>query len=245
MELRGFVQVNGSNLLAKLRPEDLNLLLPDLSECRLRTGQILYEPGDTVNRCYFPRGASVASLQALLDNGEAVETAMIGREGAVGGIVSNGLLPAFARTSVLHGGAFYAIATSDLERAKERSAHVGRLFDRYADCLLAQVFQSVACNANHLIEQRAAKWLSAAVARTGSADITIRQEQFASIMGVGRSYVSRVISRFKTMELIVVRRGGIKVLDPQRLEKLACACDHLVQKHFEKVLGGTYPSLAP
>ena len=238
------MQINGNGLLAKLRPEDLDLLLPYLTDCRLRTGQVLYEPGDIVSRCYFPRGASVVSLQALLDNGDAIETAMIGHEGAVGGIVSSGMLPAFARTSVLHGGSFYAISTADLERGKERSAHIGRLFDRYADCLLAQVFQSVACNANHMIEQRAAKWLSAAVARTGNPDITIGQEQFALIMGVGRSYVSRVISRFKAMGLIVVRRGGIMVLDPPRLEKLACACDHLVQKHFDKVLGGTYPSLA-
>ncbi len=233
--------LGASNLLMNLQDADRQMLADSLNECTLQTGQILYEPGDVINRCYFPCGPSVASFMVMLENGNAVETAMIGREGAVGGIVSNGQLPAFARTGILHGGPFYSIATSDLEQIKERSPSIGRLFARYADCLLAQVFQSVACNANHTIEQRAAKWLCAAVARTGRNEITMKQEQLASIMGVGRSYVSRIVGRFKEMGLITVRRGVIKVIDPTRLEGMACLCNSLVERHFETVLAGTYP----
>jgi len=236
--------LEGSNLLMNLQSVDRQLLAESLSECILRTGQVLYEPGDVIQRCYFPCGSSVASFMVMLEDGNAVETAMIGREGAVGGIVSSGHLPAFARTGVLHGGPFLSISTSDLERAKDRSPSISRLFARYADCLLAQVFQSVACNANHMIEQRAAKWLCAAVARTGSNEITMKQEQLASIMGVGRSYVSRVVGRFKALDLITVRRGVIKVIDADRLERLACQCNGLVERHFDTVLAGTYPTAA-
>ena len=46
-----------------------------------------------------------------------------------------------------------------LEAAKQRSGFIANLFCRYSDALLSQVMQSVACNAFHPIEARAARWL--------------------------------------------------------------------------------------
>lgn len=231
-----------SELLEALRPQDRDLLFPRLSEVRLETGRVLYDPGEMVDYCYFPCGGAVASFFVLLESGMIVETLMVGREGALGGIVSSGSSPAYARSSVMHGGHFYRIPATDLERAKEASPAVRALFARYADCLLAQVFQSIACNATHTIEQRAAKWLVAATERIGRNDITMTQEQLASMMGIGRSYASRVVQRFKADGLVRTRRGGIEVVDPKHLEQRACNCNESVKRHFGKVLAGVYPS---
>lgn len=231
-----------SELLEALRPQDRTLLFPGLSEVRLETGKVLYDPGEPVEYCYFPCGGAIASFFVLLDSGVVVETLMVGREGALGGIVSNGATPAYARSSVMHGGTFYRIAASELDRAKEASPGVRALFARYADCLLAQVFQSIACNAIHTIEQRAAKWLIAATERIGRNDITMTQEQLASMMGIGRSYASRVVQRFKSDGLVRTRRGGIEVMDPAQLEQRACTCNESVKRHFDRVLAGVYPS---
>lgn len=231
-----------SELLEALRPQDRELLLPRLSEVRLETGKILYDPGETVDYCYFPRGGAIASFFVLLDSGVVVETLMVGREGALGGIISQGAAPAYARSSVMHGGQFYRILASDLDRAKEASPALRSLFSRYADCLLAQVFQSIACNAIHTIEQRAAKWLVAAIDRIGRNDITMTQEQLASMMGIGRSYASRVVQRFKADGLVRTRRGGIEIMQPAKLEQRACTCNHMVKQHFDRVLAGVYPS---
>lgn len=230
-----------SDLLEALRPEDRDMLYPRLTEVRLETGRILYDPGQTVEYCYFPRGGAIASFFVLLDSGVVVETLMVGREGALGGIVSHGSTPAYARSSVMHGGQFYRIAAADLDRVKENSAALRSLFSRYADCLLAQVFQSIACNAIHTIEQRAAKWLIAATERIGRNDITMTQEQLASMMGIGRSYASRVVQKFKSDGLVRTRRGGIAVVQPDQLAQRACACNHQVKRHFSKVLAGVYP----
>lgn len=232
----------GSELLKALQPQDRDLLLPRLSEVRLETGAVIYEPGSAVDYCYFPRGGAIASFFVLLESGVVVETLMVGREGALGGIVGGGALPAYARASVLHGGLFYRIRIGDLERVKDESASLRALFARYGDCLLAQVFQSIACNAVHTIEQRAAKWLLAATERIGRNDITMTQEQLASMMGVGRSYASRVVQRFKSDGLVRTRRGGIEVLQSAPLQDRACACDELVKRHFDKVLAGAYPN---
>lgn len=233
--------LEGSNLLNVLREKDRALLKPHMNECHLDAGDTIYEPGEIVRYAYFPRDAALAVFLVLMENGEVVETTMVGREGALGGIVSHGQIPCYARSCVMHEGSFYRIATADLQRVKEQSPQIHHLFSRYADCMMAQVFQSVACNASHTIEQRAAKWLCAAMDRTGEHDITMTQEQLASMMGIGRSYASRVIQRFKADALIQTRRGGLRVLDRDGLLARACSCNELVRQHFEVVLKGVYP----
>ncbi|MDF2638068.1 MAG: Crp/Fnr family transcriptional regulator [Novosphingobium lindaniclasticum] len=231
-----------SDLLAVLRPGDFALLEPNLSEVQLRSGEVIYQPGDQVDYCYLPRGASICSFFVELDSGISVETILVGREGALGGVVSHGSLPAYARANVLHGGLFWRIPTRHLDEAKSRSPALASLFSRYADCMMAQVFQSIACNAVHTIEERAAKWLIAAVDRIGRNDVTMTQEQLASMMGIGRSYASRVLQRFKREGLVRTRRGGISVSDRGSLSEKACSCNDHVAAHFGKVLGGVYPS---
>jgi len=230
-----------SDLLDALRPDDLALLIPGLVECHFDSGEVVYNPGDNVEYCYFPTGPAMCSYFVELEDGTAVETILVGREGALGGIVSAGNLPAYARASVLHGGEFLRLPVRDLEEAKRRSPAISHLFARYADCVMAQVFQSIACNAVHTIEQRAAKWLSAAVERIGRNDVTMTQEQLASMMGIGRSYASRVLQRFKRESMVRTRRGGIEVLDRPALRQRACGCNDQVDSHFDRVLGEVYP----
>ena len=230
-----------NNLLATLRPSDRAMLDPYMTPCELESSEILFDPGDTVDQCFFPVGSAIGSFFIPLDSGLSVETVMIGREGAMGGIVSNGHLPSFSRFVVVHGGTFLKLPVPALDEAKEASSSIRNLFSRYADCMMAQVFQSIACNATHAIEQRAAKWLTAAVERTGHDDITMTQEQLASMMGIGRSYASRVLQRFKRDGMVRTRRGGIQVLDHDGLMQRACTCNSMVREHFRVVLDGVYP----
>ena len=232
---------SGNNLLRALRMEDMALLQPLLEEWEAKTGTVVYEPGDNVEWVYFPCGSSIISYLVVLEDGQAVETALIGREGAVGGVVSQGRLPAFARAQVQFGGRFLRMRSADLEVAKLRSLSLRHLFARYADCVMAQVFQSVACNATHSIEQRTAKWLKAAMDRTGDHEVPLTQEQLAEMLGVGRSYISRILQRLKKRGFLQTQRGRLQVTDLVALEGLACGCNHSVTMHFEDVLSGVYP----
>lgn len=231
-------------LIAALSPRDQALFAARAPVFELKGGHILYHPGDEVTAAYFPLGPAVASFHVVMDDGSAIETAMIGREGAIGGIVSQGSLGAYARACVMHGGQFARIESADLEALKESSPAIRALLARYADCLLAQVFQSVACNASHTLEQRAARWLSSALDRTGLQHVQMTQDAFGSILGVGRSYASRLIQRFKADGLVSTRRAGLVVRDPEGLRRRACGCDVLVRAHFDMVLKGVYPAPA-
>jgi len=233
-----------SNLLRALRADDYALLSPHLASAERAGGETLYKPRDNVATVYFPCGPSLVSLLVTNEDGHDVETVLIGREGAVGGIVSSGNLPAYCRIVVKFGGSFLLMPVAQLEAAKRQSPSLRYLFARYADCLLAQVLQSTACNAIHSIEQRTAKWILSAMERTGDFTVPLTHEELASMLGVGRSYASRVIQIFKADGILETRRGSLVVRDNAALEARSCRCNASVKEHFEDVLRGVYPDPA-
>jgi hypothetical protein len=232
-----------NNLLRRLNKADFALLEPHLAMAQAKAGDLFYSPGDDVETVHFPCGPSLVSYVVAHEDGRDVETILVGREGAVGGIVSQGYLPAYTRISVKFGGPVMRIPIGRLEAAKTASFTLRSVFARYADCMLAQMFQATACNAIHSIEQRAAKWIVSAMERTGDSEtVPLTHEQLATLLGVGRSYTSRVIQIFKAEGILDTRRGAILVRNREALGKRACACNESVKNHFEEVLRGVYPT---
>jgi hypothetical protein len=232
-----------NNLLRRLNNADYALIAPHLAEVTANSNDLLYSPGDNVEIVHFPCGPSLASYLVPSEDGRDVETVLIGREGAVGGIVSQGFLPAYTRIMVKFAGPFVRLPVARLDAAKKKSATLSNVFARYADCMLAQIFQSTACNAIHSIEQRTAKWIISAMERTDGNDVVpLTHEQLATLLGVGRSYTSRVIQTFKAEGVLETRRGSILVINRDALQRRACLCNEAVKNHFEEVLRGVYPT---
>lgn len=231
-----------NNLLRRLNSADYALLAPQLTSDEAKAGDLLYNPGDNVQTVHFPCGPTLVTYMVPNEDGRDVETILIGREGAVGGIVSHGFLPAFTRITVKFGGPVARLSVTKLEAAKANSISLRNIFARYADCMMAQMFQSTACNAIHSIEQRTAKWIISAMERAdGNNTVPLTHEQLATLLGVGRSYASRVIQTFKAQGVLETRRGSIVVRNPDNLRLHACLCNEAVKTHFEEVLRGVYP----
>jgi CRP-like cAMP-binding protein len=72
-----------NRLLAALPSETLNLMGHDLRQISLAQHHAIYEPGVLIDEIYFPQSGMISLLVVAKDGG-AVETATIGREGAVG-----------------------------------------------------------------------------------------------------------------------------------------------------------------
>lgn len=233
-----------SRLLSALPESDLALLAPHLTAVTLERDLVLFEPGDDVTACHFPGDITMISLVVGLPDGAVVETATIGREGAVGGIVSMGHKPAFARAVVQISGPAFRIQTDQLDRFKEQSSSLRDTLARYADCLIAQTLQSVACNALHELERRLSRWLLTAQDRLGSDEVPLTQEFLAEMLGVQRTTVTGVASALQSRGLIRYQRGRIIVLDRAGLEAASCPCYDAVRVHFDAVLPDVYPAFA-
>jgi len=235
-----------NNLLRRLNSADYALIASHLSLQESAANDLLYNPGDDVDVVHFPCGPSLASYLVANEDGRDVETILVGREGAVGGIVSQGFLPAYTRIVVKFGGPFVKLPVGRLDAAKMQSLTLRNVFARYADCMMAQMFQSTACNAIHSIEQRTAKWIVSAMERTDDdAIVPLTHEQLATLLGVGRSYASRVLQTFKAEGTLETRRGAIVVRNLAALKARACLCNEQVKFHFDEVLQGVYPTQEP
>jgi hypothetical protein len=95
-----------NHLLSVLRESDYQLIASHLTLVQSAPNEVLYNPGDNVGTVFFPCGAGLVSLLVSNEDGHDVESILIGREGAVGGIVSSGNLPAYCQIIVKHGGQF-------------------------------------------------------------------------------------------------------------------------------------------
>lgn len=228
----------GNRLLSTFSAEARALIEPFGEITQLQLGGTVHARGADVESTYFLFGQSMVSLVVDLSDGRSVETASIGHEGAVGGIVSCGHAPAFARAQVLVAGPALRVPMSALEDAKMRSGHIRNLFCRYSDYLLAQVMQSAACNAFHSIEQRAARWLLTAQDRAGSR-IELTQEALAGLLGVQRTTVNAVARTLQDEELVTLRRGAIQVNDRAGLKRRSCECYAAIERHFADVIGAS------
>jgi len=213
------------------------LVEPVATLIEFERGHVIVKAGQSVEQSLFPFDTLMVSMIVDLHAGRSVEVASIGKEGAVGGIVSCGHAPAFSRAEVQIAGPAICIPIGTLEEIKQQSRFVHNLFCRYADFLLAQVMQSVACNAFHAIEARAARWLLTAQDRVGGDRLALTQEALAGLLGVQRTTVNAVARQFQEHGLIAYRRGAIQVLDRAGLERQACECYAAVEEHFASVIG--------
>ncbi|WP_322994186.1 Crp/Fnr family transcriptional regulator [Castellaniella sp.] len=230
-------------LLSSLSEEDWSLVSRHLFRMEMKAGDIMQKAGDEVMQTWFPCDAASASFQISTDDGRnAIDVATIGREGAIGGIVSNGRVPAYASAGVRNGGMFLSIRTAHLENVKSQSISLRHWFARYSDYLVAQLFQNSACNATHTIRQRAARWLLDTAHRTGTNEVVLTHEQLATMLGVGRTFVTRTVKELRDSGLVMTRRGTFMLPDPMALRAVSCDCSDHIATHFNMVMSGIYPA---
>jgi CRP-like cAMP-binding protein len=226
----------GNRLLSTFSREARALIEPFATVVELEPGHAVLHRGEQVRSSLFPIGATMITMVVELAGNRSVEVASIGREGAVGGIVSCGHAPAFTRAQVLIGGHALRVPMDALEDAKKRSHFIGNLFCRYSDYLLAAVMESVACNTFHSITERAARWLLHVQDRAGER-IELTQEALAGLLGVQRTTINAVIKDLSDEALITTRRGTLRVLDRAGLKRRSCECYDRLQDHYADAIG--------
>ncbi len=228
-----------NRLLFALPPEDKALLTPHLSQVELEKGRLLYEPGDLIDQAYFPTDC-VLSLMTLMDNGAAIESATIGREGALGLMAAVAPRQSLGRAIVQAPGSALRIAAAPLHEAWRRSASLREVVDRHNEALFGHAIQSVACNALHAVEARFCRWLLSCHDRIDTNTVCLTQEFLADMLGVQRTTVTAVAGSLQTKGVIRYRRGVVDILDRAGLEAMACECYGAVRRGYERLLPASF-----
>lgn len=222
-------------LLAALPAEDYGLLSPHLAQVELERGKLLYDPGDRIDTIFFPQDG-VISLMTLMENGAAIESATVGREGAVGLSATVSPRQSLLRVIVQTPTRAMRISTSQLHDAWHKSPRIRELVDRHGEALFGHAVQSVACNALHSVEARFCRWLLTCHDRISTDTIALTQEFLADMLGVQRTTVTAVARALQEKGAIRYRRGVVDIIDRQMLEALTCECYGVIRRTYERLL---------
>jgi CRP-like cAMP-binding protein len=233
--------VQSNELLDALEPASRARIVAHLEPVKLKLGTVVCEAGGLLKHAYFPKGA-VLSLLTVLENGSAIETANIGREGAFGLFAAMYSRVSFNRCLVQLEGGLVRCPIGHLQAEFDNSGHVRDLFVSYSETLLSQIQQTVACNAMHTTEERMCRWLLMMHDRAEGQALPYTHEFLSHMLGANRKSVTLAAQSLQTAGLISYRRGDIQVLDRPGLEKATCECYAIVRERFDAFL--TPPSTA-
>lgn len=224
-----------NRLLAALEPASRARIAPHLVAVTCKPGAVICEAGGLLDQVYFPQG-SVLSLFTVLENGSAIETATIGREGAFGFVAAMVGRASFNRCLVQLEGGLVRCPIGPLRSEFNRSEYVRDLFAGYSEMQMSQVQQTVACNTLHTVRQRMCRWLLTMDDHARDEALPCTHEVLSHMLGANRKSVTLAAQALQAAGVIRYRRGKIRILDRHGLEKAACECYATVRNRFDALL---------
>jgi CRP-like cAMP-binding protein len=189
----------------------------------LRAGQVIHEPGDRVERIYFPTSGLI-SARALLETGHQMECLLVGRTNALGSVTAVSFHSSLTRDVCLIDSHAWTLSLADLHAVMWASPAVEAQLKRFSFGEMAYAVRVGVCNAMHSAEQRIARWLLIAAGLLHGSEVRLAQEELSKVLGLQRSAVNPALQKLKAEKLVELSRGCIEIIDPVGLEKRACEC---------------------
>ncbi|WP_244468747.1 Crp/Fnr family transcriptional regulator [Devosia limi] len=210
-------------MILELRPAAQEFLLSRSLTRKTFVGEVIYEDRAQFTHAVFPH-EGVISLMAEMEDGRTIEKTSLGFEGFLGLALIMGGGVAISRSVVQVPGYTSWISVADLDEALAEFVCVREAMLRYAQALIVQTMESVACNGLHSAEQRISRWLLHARDRVMSDQFTMKQQTLSETLGVRRATVSAVCAQLQKDGILEYSRGELKIIDRPRLEQRSCQC---------------------
>lgn len=223
-------------LLAQLPEEDYRNLMPHLEIVPTPLHMVLFERGKPIQYAYYPMDGQHSILAPMKDGG-MVEVGTVGFEGFSSVDLLTGGDIASESTICQVPGETLRIPTAAFREQIARNGALLHITLRYFQAYLAQVSQSVACNALHSLDQRFARWVLMCYNRARGKPFQLTQEYLASMLGVQRPSLSVIAKKYQDAGMIRYHRGVITILDREGLEAATCECYFVVMDQFERFTG--------
>ncbi len=168
------------------------------------------------------------SLLSVLQNGNGVETATVGREGVVGAMAGLGLHRSHVKAVAQLDSVVARIQAAQFRKVAASRPAILDLCIRYNEVLLSQARITAACNLTHAIEARLCRWLLQTYDRAESNILPLTQEFLSEMLGVRRTSITDVAMKMQNAGAISYSRGIIRIVALDRLREVSCECyeDH-------------------
>jgi CRP-like cAMP-binding protein len=228
--------VRTNYLLASLKDDDLERMIPKLSIVEFELGAVLYEAGEKMDHAYFPTTA-IVSLLYIMESGSTAEIGVIGNDGIVGLSLLLGGETTTNRAVVQSAGSALRIKAADLKAEFQLGTELHDLMLRYTQALMTQISQTAVCNRLHPIEEQLCRWLLLSHDRLHSDKLVMTHDLISNMLGVRREGITLAAQKLAKRKLITNRRGTMTVIDRRGLEDAACECYEVVKTEYDRILG--------
>ena len=226
-----------NSLLAMLSPSYRASLLSQLKPVTLLLRESIYEPDETPKYAHFMT-SGIASVVSSMSNGASAEVGIWGKEGLVESfhLLGNARIP--TRCYIQVSGTALRMPFKELQKEFQEN-------EELRDCVLQGVQshgfilgQLAACNRLHEATERLARWLLMVRDRMESDSFFLTQEFMATMLGSRRTTVTAAAGHLQRQGLIKYSRGRIHLVDPQKLEDVACECYPTVRNLYLNFYSG-------
>lgn len=215
-------------ILSQLPHDELQFLLPHMKMVSLKKGDILFEPGGSIDHYYFPLTCTLELIVDLPEGNSAATTV----------INMNGMYPlhligqpqSHNRAMVSNSGLCYRVPAWVVQEELRRSQSFLWLLLREAVSLFERASVESACLRHHSLEQVTAKLILLSMDQSRSPVVAFTQQEMANSLGVRREGVTMTLQKFKQNHLISTHRGSVKVLNRAGLEQRACSCYQTIKE---------------
>ncbi|HEX2559968.1 Crp/Fnr family transcriptional regulator [Phenylobacterium sp.] len=223
-----------NRFISRLGEAERRRLLSASRKVELIAGQILFHRSEPTDHIYFPE-RGIISMVAVTSDGGQVESGVVGSEGALGLVEAMTCSPMFPTATVQAAGQAW-IAPAEICREVFALEPGRTLVQEYAQAMLAEARQSIACQAFHRLEPRLARWLLECRERGELGDELHLTQEFLSIMlGVQRTSVTAALASLEQRGLLRTGRARVRLFDVEGLEAAACECRGLIQAYRKQI----------
>jgi CRP-like cAMP-binding protein len=223
-----------NQLLNSLEPAAFERVAKKLRRVKLRSKEVVYKPNEPIDHVLFPEN-TVLCLMTVMSNGDTIEAATVGREGASWISASVGAPSMPCETIVVIEGTALRLPIADLDRELKENGHFRDVLTEYSHALLIASMRTSACNGLHALQERCARWILMTLDRVDSDGFTVTKEFLAQLLGTSRPTVSVLVSVLEKAGILNVKGRWVTVADRKRLKGAACECYDVIRKNYEVV----------
>ena len=225
---------SANQLIDSLEPRAFERVAKKLTRVKLRPKEVVYKPDEPIEHVLFPENA-ILCLMTVMSNGDTIEAATVGREGASWISASVGAPSMPCETIVVIEGTALKLPIADLDRELKENGHFRDVLTEYSHALLIASMRTSACNGLHGLQERCARWMLTTLDRVDSDSFTVTKEFLAQLLGTTRPTVSMLVSVLDKAGILNVKGRWVTLANRNRLKEAACECYDVIRKTYDRV----------
>ena len=235
----------GNRLLDALTRDEVSRLAPSLRRVFLHRGQELAQPGEVLENAYFPIDALLWEWFDTTNTERPTSLLAVGRRGMIGLNCVLGVAKNDSHVVVLSPGSAWRLSCEALNNAAESvNGELRRILSRFNYAIFKLSCCRLACNSEHNVDRRLARWLLFIMDETGKPEISLTHQQLADLAAIRRPSVSLAFSDLQRRDIVRVHHGHVQILDRERLERETCHCYDVIRHIADNVASPAAVSLS-